>query len=311
MLLAIGTYIGNGVDDRSITGIGFQPDLVLVKGNTSTVGDSDAKWRSNSMVGDLSGSWGTVAGGGANVIQSLEIDGFQIGTSIGVNEDTKTYYYFAFRDNGDGDFATGTYEGNATDNRAITVGFQPTLVVVRNDSVERAVYKTDQHTGENTTYFMSNVADIATNAIQSLNVNGFTVGTRTTVNDNLDTHDWFAFKDVTNEFNVVKYTGNGANDRSITGVGFQPEVAATKESSTSSGVFRTTSHVGDSSIIVSAAGVNAVDCIQAFEADGMQVGTNGAVNGNLINYYALFWKVPASGGAVAQVHSNLLLMGTG
>ena len=26
-----GTYVGNGVDNRPITGLGFQPDLVIVK----------------------------------------------------------------------------------------------------------------------------------------------------------------------------------------------------------------------------------------------------------------------------------------
>jgi hypothetical protein len=30
---ASGTYAGNGADDRAITGVGFQPDLVIIKGD--------------------------------------------------------------------------------------------------------------------------------------------------------------------------------------------------------------------------------------------------------------------------------------
>ena len=31
MKISTGQYTGNGVDDRAITGIGFQPELVIVK----------------------------------------------------------------------------------------------------------------------------------------------------------------------------------------------------------------------------------------------------------------------------------------
>ena len=33
-----GTYVGNGVDNRPITGLGFQPDLVIIKATTDRAG---------------------------------------------------------------------------------------------------------------------------------------------------------------------------------------------------------------------------------------------------------------------------------
>ncbi len=44
-----GTYVGNGADNRQITGLGFQPDLVIVKANVGQAGrfvrQSDARPR--------------------------------------------------------------------------------------------------------------------------------------------------------------------------------------------------------------------------------------------------------------------------
>src|SRR3972149_3655857 len=46
MQSAQGTYTGDGIDDRDITGVGFQPDLVIIKG-----GSNSAIWRSSTRAG--------------------------------------------------------------------------------------------------------------------------------------------------------------------------------------------------------------------------------------------------------------------
>jgi hypothetical protein len=77
-----GTYVGNGVDNRAITGLGFRPEVVIIRGSTTGVG---AVLRSAAMVGDASK---IIAIGQALVtdhIQSLDADGFTSGTSADVN----------------------------------------------------------------------------------------------------------------------------------------------------------------------------------------------------------------------------------
>src|SRR5919109_1842946 len=73
--LATGSYTGNGTDNRSITGIGFQPDVVIVKGNAFGV----AVLRSSTMSGDASKPLAGTTALTANLIQSLDTNGFTLG----------------------------------------------------------------------------------------------------------------------------------------------------------------------------------------------------------------------------------------
>ncbi len=89
------TYIGDGTDDRSISGVGFQPQLVWVKRDTT----NQSTWRPESVSGDLSLYWSGTAGN-PNRIQALEADGFQVGTNAQVNTSGATYHYLALKDGG-------------------------------------------------------------------------------------------------------------------------------------------------------------------------------------------------------------------
>ena len=72
-----GNGTGNGADNRAITGLGFTPDLVIIKARTDP---QVGVIRTSTMVGDLSKE---LTGGTAlvaNEIQSLDANGFTIGT---------------------------------------------------------------------------------------------------------------------------------------------------------------------------------------------------------------------------------------
>lgn len=86
--VAVGSYAGNATDDRSITGVGFQPVAVLIKSSNASY---PAFWRW-ATAGDLSGSVQTAAPT-TDLIQAFESDGFQIGASNGVNGSGNTHYY--------------------------------------------------------------------------------------------------------------------------------------------------------------------------------------------------------------------------
>ena len=93
-------------------------------------------------------------------------------------------------------------------------------------------------------------------------------------------------------FNTVLWTGNGVDDRSITGVGFQPDWVWLKQRN------GTNYHTSFDSVrgatkrifpnVNEAEDTNA-DSLQAFQTDGFEVGTNAGVNGNTNTYVAWNW----------------------
>ena len=70
-----GSYIGNGIDSRAITGLGFQPDVVIIKSATAKV----AVIRTSTMSGDNSKEMVGATALQANRIQSLDTNGFTSG----------------------------------------------------------------------------------------------------------------------------------------------------------------------------------------------------------------------------------------
>lgn len=88
--IAVGSYTGNGSDNRQITGVGFTPKFVLIKRADA----NPAVWRFG-IAGDASFQVTATGGSAANYIQSLDSDGFTIGTDISVNNNTSTFYYVA------------------------------------------------------------------------------------------------------------------------------------------------------------------------------------------------------------------------
>ncbi len=82
--ITTGTYTGTSVASTAITGVGFQPDMVIVKRYPSMTGDATMRF-------DASGF-------STNQIQALESDGFQVGTDSVVNSGTVVYHWAAFTD---------------------------------------------------------------------------------------------------------------------------------------------------------------------------------------------------------------------
>lgn len=95
-----GSYVGNGNDNRSITGVGFAPDIVFVYLEKDAA-DCRLMIKINDASTDkcwLSSSSGVNSQVVANRIQALETDGFQVGNSIQINENGVTYRYMAIKE---------------------------------------------------------------------------------------------------------------------------------------------------------------------------------------------------------------------
>lgn len=286
--IKVGTYTGNGVDSTNITGVGFRPDLVIVKG-----GANIACWRNKHNRGDstmyLAGNTANFADG----IQEILSDGFQVGTDAKVNANGTTYYYIAIRGtSGQSHFKTGRYYGNATDARQLTaqgIDFTPDIFFVKGNRADNPSVKTTESTGDNSWHFSGSID--AANEIQDLIANGVELGTSSRVNG-ATTEEYFfaALKKLSGAIQSFTYTGNGVDGREITGLGFQPDFVIVKNATaTNAACIRTSDFSGDSSASVGASTAT-TNQIQSFTSDGFTVGTSAPVNTDATVYWGFAFK---------------------
>jgi hypothetical protein len=307
-VMAEGTYAGTGGDNVNITGFGAGsvPNFVFTKNvNAATAANRSAYFNVTDSYGDHSSRMDALTANTVNIVQKLQDDGFQIGSSAISNGAGNTIYWVGLggappAPSGSGTFsmAEGTYAGTGIAQSITTVGFRPDLVVIKHRdqpvTEQHSVFRTSMMAGDSTAYVSSATANFAT-GITSLDANGFSVGVHATVNTSGDTYHFVAYgnawrpdtKSGAADFIVGTYSGNGVAVRDITGMPFQPNIVVIKRFGASYGVFRTSSMVGDVTNAFSAAAALAGG-ITALNIDGFQLGNNAviATAGNRFNYFA-------------------------
>lgn len=275
MRVEMGTYVGDGNDNRSITGIGFLPDFLLIK----SAGAAFPVATCTGFGSDLTISWDSNVDGNAaaNQIQALEADGFQVGTDTTVNSNGVTYYYLAIQDDGAADFQIVTYTGNGADNRSITgAGFQPDGVFIISKEGTAPVWKTNtMAAGDNSQNAVAGGGAITTNLIQALESDGFQVGSANAVNQN--TRNFFAlcFKEST-ICSFLTHTGDGSAAASFTGVGFEPDFVWVKSAT---GAIAKSKFLGSGTNSVLMQGsAESTSGITTFDADGWTINNITSLN---------------------------------
>lgn len=135
-------------------------------------------------------------------------------------------------------FASGSFSGNATDNRDITISpaFQPNVVFIKCDTTQRAIWSTSAMAAD-TSYELSNSSAGFANGIQAFNADGFQVGTHATANASGVTCYYVAFAtDANNDLSVGVYVGDGLDNKNITiSPAFQPEMCLVRKDSATTG----------------------------------------------------------------------------
>jgi len=298
---ASGYYTGNAADDRGITGVGFRPDVVIVKGNTNQT----AAIRTSTMSGDVSKPMAGATAQLADVIQSLDADGFTVGLNARVNSADIGYEWMAFRAQ-EGLLTVGSYTGNGTSQPVTGLGFSPEYAAVFSAGANNAVQR---YSGGTTSFQFDGDTGNATR-ITALDADGFSVGAQNTVNANGTTYHWIAFNDSAGAVDVNGYTGNNTDNSSITGVGFQPEYVMVRANDTATarlGAHRPATLPGDNTLLYGAV-VNAANSIQALQSDGFQIGTDTSVNANTVaySYLAVHDTASSDGGGCPNSGSQLL-----
>lgn len=299
-IMTQGTYGGNATDNRDITGLGFAPNMVLVKNATNaTATNTNSVMLLPESYGD-SAAVLTATVDNVNTIQALQSDGFQLGTHTFTNGTGDTYYWVAFAGSGNysssGTFQTdvGSYTGTGANLSVTGLSFAPDLVIVKDNAANYGVFRTKVMNGDTTAYLAAATANF-TGGITALNSDGFSIGTSTITNTTGNTYHWQAFGNAFNpytnsgasDFAIGAYYGNGIDNRNINRLPWQPNLVTVKRSGATAGIWRTSSLTGDLSSFFAATAEGANN-VQSLTSDGFQIGTAANVNtvGNTYWWYA-------------------------
>ena len=294
-----GYYVGNGLDNRSIQGVGFQPQMVMIK-DFDASGNEGLVVKTSTMAGELSLAWAeTDAVLSTNHIQSFNSDGFVVGNDADVNTNTTVYYWIAFRGSdcsAAGTFCVGSYTGNGTSQNITSVGFQPDFVSVKRAGSSSGIFKTSVHAGTVSTPF--DTADIASGGINSILSNGFSVGSNISLNANANTYHYFAFKNTSGAFKAGSFVGTGVDNNDINAtddpaLNFRNDFTMVKGAGATAAFLNTRESYGDYTLPVTDAGGTANAIQRLYSTGGFQVGNQAStVNvSGVTNYYAVFGGV--------------------
>jgi hypothetical protein len=290
-----GRYTGTG-GALSITGLGFQPDVVIVDG---VGGGADAAIKTSTMGGANSKQLDNGAAFDAVHITSLDPDGFSVGADVDVNQNGITYYWVAMKA-APGAMKVGTYAGSAGAQNVGGVGFTPDYVIVMSPNASDMPMQRSSPMPAN--FCLDFAAAGYNNSILNMQPNGFGLGTHDVAGAGITFH-YVAWARTPGRIAVGSYVGNKANNRDITGVGFLPDYVLVDRSSDVGGA--TGTGVGNAPVHKMAASGTAIDSaplfngnvaeadnIQALLPDGFQLGTHCRVNGDgtcnapvPVNYY--------------------------
>lgn len=286
--IKVGTYTGDGVDNRDITDVSFRPWIVIVKGDDKVV-----YVRVKEMPAGESAFLSQGSTNSTDRIQGFLNTGFQVGANSNINGVGVVYTYIAIGASlSQRYFATGVFMGDGTDDRDIDhvgygVDFTPDFLQLMPANTAAKIWSSSVSTlvGRNSRW---DATATGTNTIQSLIDGGFQVGSGSTANAAGVLFYFWAMKNIPGIFKVGQYTGDGLDSRNITGMDFDPDIVFIKRDGATAGVFRTSEQIGDLSLIM-AGSAPAADMIQSLITDGFQVGTNIAVNnsGDTYHYFAM------------------------
>ncbi len=286
-----GSYVGNATATRPITGIGFQPKLLFIRGDNG-VAAAQGVWTMD-LVAAAGGTFAFDAAQniGTTRLDSLDADGFTLGAvtsgTNGLNNAGLTYYYLAIGGTADS-IQTGSYVGDGLDNRDVVTGlpFQPDMVLVRGASVATTSVRTKTTpAGDNTVSFSASAMSI--NIIQAINSDGFQVGTASRANSSGTTYYWFALKEDNIALAFGSYTGTGLA-ASITSAPFQPTAVLGIRQPTGFGAWKTQDMTTLSFEYSTATALT--DAFLALTANGFDLGADLQVNESAIPYHYVAFK---------------------
>jgi hypothetical protein len=249
-------YTGNGTDNKAITGVGHQPDLVWLKSRGGDgVANVSHQWINSvdggtkALVGDQNDTQQT-----GTYLASFDSDGFTLRSGQNVN--TRNMAAWCWKAGGstgvsntDGSitstvsvnttagFSMVHYTGNATTGATVGhgLGAAPKMIIFKNKSTN---YNwTTYHASLGATkYLYHSTTDIASTFTQHFNdteptSSVFTLGNDVSVNKSGDSLIAFCFAEIKGFSKFGSYTGNGSTNGPFIFTGFKPAWVEIKSTS--------------------------------------------------------------------------------
>lgn len=269
-----GTYTSTA-DTLSITDIGFTPEFVLVKLNTTTY----PVWRCSSHLADSSAlnASADIRGG----IISLDVDGFTLGLNGSVQTGTTVGAYVAIAGV---KIATGNYTGTGG-NVAVNLGWQAGMVIAKANMVAHhtAIKLANQSGSTGFTFVDAEATNFFT-----LTSTGFTANAVLSASGRKYTY--IAIEDNPLFYGDTLFTGNGTDNRDFATI-FNGEVLFIKrQNSGTAGVWKVDETVGEPTYRLDNFGHIATNAIQSFSSSAFQLGTSTNVNFNTGTYAAWYLR---------------------
>ncbi len=304
MPLKQGKYTGNGTSQ--FIEVGFPPEFVMLRRATNATPD-DTLWKATHMPNTASKPLGSVRI--TTGITQLSPSGFLLGADGRANALGVEYHYIALANPPDGTpiaFKTGTYTGDGTTPRIISVpGVEIRAVICGGGAVAEA-FKTSNMSGTICTDIgLSNL--LGAEVIRAIRTGEFEVGSSSIVNANGTIMDWVAFGP--GAVAVGNYAGTGADNFEVT-TSMRPSWGIVKkvESGESDDAYmKFASQTGDESQRMTNDAVIVADRIQQLNTVDFQVGVAENTSGH--NYE---WMMLAASGETGAVGDSptVLFFGT-
>ena len=249
-------YTGNGNDNRAITGVGFQPDWVWIKGRSN--GESTAHDSLRGPANALFFESETAEDTGGNLV-SFDSDGFTTSDSNRANANNRTLVAWCWKAGGgassvgsntdgsinttdtsvntDAGFSISTFIGNATSGATVGhgLGVVPEwyFVICRSTAGNRLVYHASNTAAPETDCFSIETTGATADQENIWNDTAPTssvisLGNNASVNGNNETFVAYFFHSVEGYSKFGSYTGNGTSDGPFVYLGFRPAFLLTK-----------------------------------------------------------------------------------
>ena len=329
------TYTGNATDDRTVTGVGFQPDWLWIKNRT----DTEQHRLQDAVRGatkNIKSSGNGVEETTSNTVKSFDSDGFTLGVDNAINGNSDSMVSWNWKANGQGSSNTSgtinsTYtSANTTAGFSIVsytgtgsagtighgLGVKPQVIIVKNlEATENwMVYheKLDASAPEDY-YILLNSNAVRVNNATTWNDTAptttlFTVGTHDATNKSGDKHIAYCFTDIKGYSKFGSYTGNGNADGPMTNVGFRPAWVMIKANDAEGWIIHDNKRNGfnpdNDFLYANTSGSEVSSTHLDILSNGFKArSTNGVVNGNGSSYYYFaFAEAPFtnSSGAIAN-----------
>lgn len=272
-----GTYSGNAISGRAITGLGFRPDFVMIR----ALNGGAAVATSSTLVATGTKELTAASPPQGNLILSLNAGEFTLGSDARVNGATINYTWIAAKA-APGALSIGSYVGDGSNWHAISgIGFKPDYMIVLGQGATRSVQKFSTEKDSKSLLF-----DASTEGgwIKGLLPDGFEVNNAAEGNASGVAYHYLVWKALPGVVSIGGYPGDGTDNRPLAGSGFSPRYMVVKSDGFGQAMQRSEQVAGDLGLPF-AAGAGIPNTIQALLPDGFQAGSDSTVNSTLSSYF--------------------------